>query len=63
MIWKLFGSEEKVQQALEQSIGYDISPKVIQMPANTDAPKPVAVDKDKAKTEFYFIAPWGDKQA
>lgn len=36
MFWKLFGSERKVQEALEQSIGYDISPKTLPMPANSD---------------------------
>ena len=61
MIWKLFGSEQKVQEALDQSIGYDISPTVIQMAANSDVePK---VDKPSAKPEFYFIAPWDEKQA
>jgi hypothetical protein len=40
MLWKLFGSEQRVQQALDQSIGYDISPNVIPRlpPANSDAP-------------------------
>jgi len=31
MIWKLFSSERKVQEALEKSTGYDISPN--QVPA------------------------------
>jgi hypothetical protein len=61
MLWKLFGSEQKVQEALEQSIGYDISPAVIKMPANDAAPK--AVDKEAPKPEFYFMAPWDSKQA
>lgn len=40
MLWKLFGSERRVQEALEQSIGYDISPNIIPQlaPANSDAP-------------------------
>jgi hypothetical protein len=40
MLWKLFGSEQRVQQALDQSIGYDISPNIIPQlaPANSDAP-------------------------
>jgi hypothetical protein len=36
MFWKIFGSERKVQEAVEKSVDYDISPKTIQMPANTD---------------------------
>lgn len=32
MFWKLFGSEERVQQALEQSVGYDISPNILHQP-------------------------------
>ena len=40
MLWKLFGSDQRVQEALEQSIGYDISPNIIPRlpPANSDAP-------------------------
>lgn len=40
MLWKLFGSEQRVQEALEQSIGYDISPNIIPRlaHANSDAP-------------------------
>lgn len=40
MLWKLFGSEQRVQEALDQSIGYDISPNVIPRlpPARSDAP-------------------------
>lgn len=34
MLWKLLGSEQKVEAALRQSKGYDISPAVVQMPAN-----------------------------
>jgi hypothetical protein len=29
MFWKLFSSERRVQEALDQSVGYDISPNVI----------------------------------
>lgn len=36
MFWKIFGSERKVQEAVEKSVDYDISPKTIQLPANTD---------------------------
>jgi hypothetical protein len=32
MFWKLFGSEERVQQAIEQSVGYDISPNILHQP-------------------------------
>jgi hypothetical protein len=38
MLWKLFGSEQRVQQALEQSTGYDISPNILtDEPAAKDA--------------------------
>src|SRR5579863_5735474 len=37
MFWKLLGSERRVQEALDQSTGYDISPDfVARMPANSD---------------------------
>ena len=45
MLWKLFSSDEKVMQALEQSdTGYDLSPDAsLHMAANNDAPaQPVA---------------------
>jgi hypothetical protein len=29
MFWNLFSSERRVQEALDQSVGYDISPNVI----------------------------------
>jgi hypothetical protein len=32
--WELFGSDEKVEEAIERSVGYDLSP---------DAPQPEAV--------------------
>lgn len=63
MLWKLFGSERAVQEALEQSVGYDISPNVIaphaaspvlQMPANLDQPQ---------QSSFYFTATWEKQQA
>ena len=39
MLWKIFGSERRVQEALDQSIGYDISPNIlIGTPANNDRP-------------------------
>lgn len=39
MLWKLFGSERRVQEALEQSVGYDISPNILRAaPANNDRP-------------------------
>lgn len=63
MIWKLFGSEQRVQEALDQSVGYDISPKFVQTPANETKPQASVVDKPATKPEFYFVAPWGDKQA
>ena len=45
MLWKLFGSELRVQEALEKSTGYDISPNVIvQVPANSDIPDGVTTD-------------------
>jgi len=40
MIWKLFGSEEKVRHAIEESVGYNISPRpedIVQLPANDQA--------------------------
>lgn len=39
MFWKLFGSERRVQEALEQSVGYDISPNILRFPANVEAPQ------------------------
>ena len=46
MLWKLFGSELRVQEALEKSTGYDISPNVIvQISVNSDTP-------DGAMTDF-----------
>ena len=38
MFWRWFGSDRKVMEALEQSTGYDMSPKIIQAPANMDEP-------------------------
>ena len=38
MLWKLISSDERVTRALEQSTDYDISPGVLSMPANNDAP-------------------------
>ncbi|MDE1152258.1 MAG: hypothetical protein PW788_06960 [Micavibrio sp.] len=40
MIWKLFGSEEKIRHAIEESVGYNISPRpedIVQLPANDQA--------------------------
>lgn len=62
MLWKLFGSKRKVEEALAQSVGYDISPnKVVLTAANTDA-KP-QVDKAASKDELYYTAPWEKEQA
>lgn len=36
MFWNWFLSDRKVTEALSQSTGYDMSPNVIQAPANTD---------------------------
>ena len=48
MFWRWFGSDRKVMEALEQSTGYDMSPTIIQAPANTDeAPKLDANGKPK----------------
>ena len=32
MFWKLFSSEERVQKALDQSVGYGISPNILRSP-------------------------------
>lgn len=64
MLWKLFGSEQAVQDAINQSVGYDISPKTIpvQAPANTDQLTLAKKEEDSA-TKFYFKASWDEKQA
>lgn len=66
LLWKLFGSEQAVENAINQSVGYDISPGTIpvQAPANTDArPEKPASRPKAAAGEFHFIAPWEDKRA
>jgi hypothetical protein len=60
MFWKLFGSDRRVEEALEQSVGYDISPNeisagVLQMPANSDQLK---LMPDPVPTPYYFTASW-----
>jgi hypothetical protein len=45
MFWKLFGSERRVQEALEQSVGYDISPNVLRFPANVETPPAEAASR------------------
>lgn len=43
MLWQLFYSECSVQEALERSTDYDISPQVLTFPANANeepAPEP-----------------------
>lgn len=63
MLWKLFGSEEAVQDAINQSVGYDISPKDIppQTPANTDK---LTLEKKVVdeRPQFYFRTTWNEKQ-
>ena len=45
MIWKIFGSDLRVEEALEKSTGYNISPNVIlPIPANSDIPLEVKTD-------------------
>ena len=45
MLWKFFGSELRVQEALEKSIGFNISPNVIiNLPVNSDIPARVTTD-------------------
>lgn len=36
--WKWFSSERRIRDAMERSVGYDLSPVVIHAPANTDEP-------------------------
>lgn len=63
MLWKLFGSKNAVENALNQSVGYDISPTVVQMPANVDTPKTKAkVKKPGERDDLQFIAPWEEKK-
>ena len=51
MLWKLFGSERRVEEALAQSIGYDISPNIVTVPVNDDLSDSVTPSgKDKLKT-------------
>ncbi len=65
MLWKLFGNEREVKKALDQSVGYDITP---------DSPAPSALfaandpmelpklDKSKGKPDLNYIAPWEQKK-
>lgn len=34
--WKWLSSERRIRDAMEQSVGHDLSPVIIQVPANTD---------------------------
>jgi hypothetical protein len=52
MFWKWFGSDRKVMEALEQSTGYDLSPTIIQAPANTDE-APQLDENGKPKLELW----------
>ncbi len=72
VFWKLFGSEEKVRHAIEESVGYNISPTkadILQLPAN-DAKhskaalsllpvgvNPTPVDNTANMAEPYSITP------
>lgn len=66
MLWKLFGNELEVKKALEQSVGYDITPDspapsaLALMPANDPMELP-KLDKAKGKPDLNFIAPWEEK--
>jgi hypothetical protein len=51
MFWKLFSSEERVQQALDQSVGYDISPNILR------APEPVQQEMLDLWKDFAFFMP------
>lgn len=67
MLWKLFGSKNAVENALNQSVGYDISPAevFVQTPANLDVPssKPRAADKKVSdRDDLEYVAPWEEKK-
>ncbi|MDF3023565.1 MAG: hypothetical protein K0R10_926 [Alphaproteobacteria bacterium] len=67
MLWKLFGNEREVKKALEQSVGYDITPdspapSALALVAANDPMELPKLDKAKGKPDLNFIAPWEDKK-
>lgn len=65
MLWKLFGNEQEVKKALEQSRGYDITPDSPAPSALVAANDPMELpklDKSKGKPDLNFIAPWEEKK-
>jgi hypothetical protein len=50
MFWRLFGSDQKVEEALAQSgEGIDICPQTLQLPANNDTPQETAPAQKNGK--------------
>lgn len=67
MLWKLFGNEREVNKALEQSVGYDITPdspapSALALVAANDPMVLPKLDKSKGKPDLNYIAPWDDKK-
>lgn len=49
MFWKWLTSDKRVLEALEQSQGYDMSPVIVQAPANTSEAAPAAAETAQEK--------------
>lgn len=62
MFWKFFRSDARVQEALEQSVGYDISPNVLK-----DGPQAAPAEADQGPlrlwTDYSFIMPANAEKA
>jgi hypothetical protein len=74
MFWNLFSSERRVQEALDQSVGYDISPNILIHPSaksrsgqiiQADLWKDYAVmpANSQASPPQRFEEPWERKKA
>lgn len=58
MLWKLFRSDEKVMQALEQSgASYDLSPDAPALPANSNRP----AQADRYAKSRLWLEDWSEK--
>lgn len=53
MFWKLFSSEERVQKALDESVGYDISPNILR----AQKPEPIQQEMLDLWKDFAFFMP------
>ncbi len=60
MLWKLFSSDERVMEALEQvTVSYDLSPSA-QLPANNDEPAST-VEEPQGNKPRLWLEDWSEK--